>query len=290
MTLRGCAQPLCEAYDAALLDLDGVVYRGTEPVPGAAAAVAAARAAGMEVAFVTNNASRTPEAVVAHLASVGVPARADEVATAAQAAATLLRSHVPAGARVLVTGGEGLRVAVAAAGFAVVASAVDAPAAVVQGYDAGLGYADLAEAALAVRRGATWVASNLDATIPTARGELPGNGALVALVAHATGRRPDATAGKPERALHEESVRRVGARRPIVVGDRLDTDVEGANRVGCDSLLVLTGVTDEAALLAAPPERRPTYVGRDLGALLVAHPPDDGLAGLRERCAAAWAG
>jgi HAD superfamily hydrolase (TIGR01450 family) len=284
VTGGGPAEPLCRAYDVALLDLDGVVYRGDAPVPGAAAAVAGVRAAGMRVAFVTNNASRTPEAVVARLAAVGVPASVDEVVTAAQATATLLATLVPAGARVLVTGGEGLRTAVAGAGFAVVRGAADGPAAVVQGYAEELAYADLAEAALAVRAGAVWVASNLDATIPTARGELPGNGALVALVATATGRRPDASAGKPERALHDEAVRRTGARRPLVVGDRLDTDVEGANRAGCDSLLVLTGVTDVAGLLAAPPERRPTYVAADLGALLVPYPPaGDGLEDLRAR-------
>ena len=292
MTLGASAEPLCTAYDTALLDLDGVVYRGDEAVPGAVQAVAAARAAGMRLAFVTNNAARPPAAVAAHLARVGIPAGEAEVVTAAQAAATLLTTLVPAGARVLVTGGEGLRAAVADAGLAVVVSADDDPDAVVQGYAPGLTYADLAEAALAVRRGAVWVASNLDATIPTARGELPGNGSLVALVAHATGRRPDAAAGKPERALHDEAVRRTGARRPLVVGDRLDTDVEGANRAGCDSLLVLTGVAGEAALLAAPPERRPTYVGPDLRALLVAHPADgvrDGLDALRGLLRQAWA-
>jgi HAD superfamily hydrolase (TIGR01450 family) len=282
VTPGGSREPLCTRYDVALLDLDGVVYRGEEPVPGAAEAVAAARAAGMRVAFVTNNASRTPAAVAAHLAAVGVPAAPEDVVTAAQAAATLLGTLVPAGSRVLVTGGAGLRVAVAEAGFAPAASADDGPAAVVQGYAPDLAYADLAEAALAVRAGAVWVATNLDATIPTARGELPGNGALVALVTHAArGRRPDASAGKPERALHEEAVRRSGAARPLVVGDRLDTDIEGANRAGCDSLLVLTGVTDEAALRAAPPERRPTYVARDLGALVLPYPPDDDLDALR---------
>jgi HAD superfamily hydrolase (TIGR01450 family) len=292
VTLGACAEPLCEAYDVALLDLDGVVYRGPEPVPGAAGAIAAARAAGMRMEFVTNNASRTPADVAAHLAGVGVAADPAEVATAAQAAATLLATLVPAGARVLVTGGEGLRVALVEAGFAPVTSADAAPAAVVQGYAPGLGYADLAEAALAVRAGAVWVATNLDATIPTPRGQLPGNGALVALVATATGRQPDAAAGKPERALHDESVRRSGARHPLVVGDRLDTDVEAARRAGCDSLLVLTGVTDEAALLAAPSARRPTYVGADLAALLVPHPEHgvgDGLDDLRARLAAAWA-
>jgi HAD superfamily hydrolase (TIGR01450 family) len=220
----------------------------------------------MRMEFVTNNASRTPAAVVEHLARAGVPATEAEVATAAQAAASLLATLLPPPARVLVTGGEGLRVAAAERGYDVVASADDAPRAVLQGYAPGLAYADLAETALAVRAGALWIASNLDATIPTARGELPGNGSLVALVATATGRRPDAVAGKPERALHEEAVRRSGARRPLVVGDRLDTDVEGAVRAGCDSLLVLTGVTDRAALDAAT--TRPTYVGEDLRALL----------------------
>jgi HAD superfamily hydrolase (TIGR01450 family) len=291
VTLGGCPEPLCRAYDVALLDLDGVVYRADDPVPGAAGAIAAARAAGMRVQFVTNNASRTPEAVAAHLAAVGVPAEPAEVATAAQAAATLLAALVPAGARVLVTGGDGLRAAVAEAGFTPVSTADADPAAVVQGYAAGLGYADLAETALAVRAGAVWVATNLDATIPTPRGQLPGNGALVALVATATGRRPDASAGKPERALHDESVRRSAARHPLVVGDRLDTDVEAANRAGCDSLLVLTGVTDEPMLLAAPPQQRPTYVGADLSALLRAHPHDgvrDGLDPLRVRLRADW--
>ena len=216
--------------------------------------------------FVTNNASSTPAGVVERLARAGVPATEAEVATSAQAAATLLATLVPAGSRVLVTGGDGLVVAVREAGFRIVYSATDAPDAVVQGYSQGLAYGQLAETALAVRAGAFWVATNLDATIPTARGELPGNGSLVALVATATGRRPDAVAGKPERALHDEAVRRSGARRPLVVGDRLDTDVEGAARAGCDSLLVLTGVADEAAVANAT--TRPTYVGADLRALL----------------------
>ncbi len=291
MTLGSSGEPLCTAYDTALLDLDGVVYTGDEAVPGAAEAVRAARAAGMRVAFVTNNASRTPAAVAAHLAATGIEAAEDDVVTAAQAAATLLATLVPPPGPVLVTGAEGLRVALAGAGYEAVPGAADRPAAVVQGYDPLLTYADLAEAALAVRAGAVWVACNLDATIPTPRGQLPGNGSLVALVAHATGRRPDAAAGKPERALHDEAVRRTGAVRPLVVGDRLDTDIEGAVRAGCDSLLVLTGVADEAALLAAPEGRRPTYVGLDLGALLVAHPADgvrDSLDALRGVLRTTW--
>lgn len=292
MTLGACAAPLCEAYDTALLDLDGVVYTGSAAIPGAVEAIAGARAAGMRIAYVTNNASRTPATVAAHLTALGIPAAESEVVTAAQAAATLLGTLVPPPGPVLVTGTEGLREALAAAGYSSVASAADGPAAVVQGYDPTLTYADLAEAVLAVRSGAVWVACNLDATIPSSRGQLPGNGALVAFVAHAAGRRPDAAAGKPERALHDEAVRRSGAVRPLVVGDRLDTDVEGAVRAGCDSLLVLTGVTDEAALLAAPEGRRPTYVGLDLRALLVPHPAAggvrDGLDALRGLLRTTW--
>lgn len=291
MTLGACDAPLCEAYDVALLDLDGVVYAGSAAIPGAVEAVEAARAAGMRITFVTNNASRTPATVAAHLSALGVPADESDVVTAAQAAATLLGTFVPPPGPVLVTGTEGLREALAAAGYASVASAADRPAAVVQGYDDTLTYADLTEAALAVRAGAVWVACNLDATIPSERGLLPGNGALVAFVAHAAGRRPDAAAGKPERALHDEAVRRSGAVRPLVVGDRLDTDVEGAVRAGCDSLLVLTGVTDEAALLAAPEGRRPAYVGLDLRALLLPHPADgvrDGLDALRGMLRTTW--
>ncbi|HWL35263.1 MAG TPA: HAD-IIA family hydrolase [Frankiaceae bacterium] len=291
MTLGACAAPLCEAYDTALLDLDGVVYTGDAAIPGAVEAIAAARAAGMRIAYVTNNASRTPATVAAHLTALGIPAAESEVVTAAQAAATLLGTLVPPPGPVLVTGTEGLREALAAAGYASVPAAADRPAAVVQGYDPTLTYADLTEAALAVRAGAVWVACNLDATIPSERGQLPGNGALVAFVAHAVGRRPDAAAGKPERALHHEAVRRSGAVRPLVVGDRLDTDVEGAARAGCDSLLVLTGVTDEAALLAAPEGRRPTYVGLDLRTLLLPHPADgvrDGLDALRGVLRTTW--
>jgi ribonucleotide monophosphatase NagD (HAD superfamily) len=148
-------------------------------------------------------------------------------------------------------------------------------------------YADLAEACLALRRGVTWVAANRDATLPTTRGELPGCGALVAALEAATGRRPE-VAGKPELTLHEESVRRSRARRPLVVGDRLDTDIAGAQAAGTPSLLVLTGVTDLAALERAGPGERPTYLAADLRGLLTAHPPDDELSAARSRLAAAW--
>ena len=254
-------------YDVALLDLDGVVYLGPTPIVGAAEALAAARTAGMRLAFVTNNASRTPEAVADLLREMGVQADPAEVVTSSQAACHVLAERLPAGAPVLVVGGDGLQRAAAERGFKVVTSADDEPVAVVQGYGAGVGWRELAEAAVAVRRGAWWVATNLDLTLPSVRGPLPGNGALVGVVRAATGAEPQ-VAGKPDPAMHRESVQRSAAENPIVVGDRLDTDIEGASRVGCDSLLVLTGVTTPADLLVAPPERRPTYVCAGLDGLL----------------------
>ncbi|MFF5259426.1 HAD-IIA family hydrolase [Actinomadura viridis] len=265
-------RPLSEAYDVALLDLDGVVYIGHRPVPAAAESLAKARAAGQRLAFVTNNASRTPSAVAALLTEVGVPAAADDVVTSAQAAARLLAERLPAGAKVLVVGGMGLRQALYARGLRPVSTAAERPAAVVQGYDPRLSYGLIAEGAAAVRDGALFVGSNGDLTIPGGEGPpQPGNGSLLKVISTATGVEPVVT-GKPERPLHHESVIRTGARRPLVVGDRLDTDIEGARNGGADSLLVLTGVTDPLTALTAPPHQRPDYLAPDLTGLLVPHP------------------
>jgi glycerol 3-phosphatase-2 len=270
---EGSSGPLDTRYDTALVDLDGVVYIGPEVVPGAAESLARARKAGMRVAFVTNNAARTPEAVAKHLRDLGVTAEPDDVVTSAQAAARLVAERVPAGSPVLVVGGEGLRAAVTERGLRPVQSADDDPAAVVQGFAPEVGWVMMTEGAIAVRRGLPWVASNLDKTIPTARGLAPGNGALVGVISAATGTTP-VVAGKPELALHQEAVRRTGARHPLVVGDRLDTDIEGANRAGDDSLLVLTGVTSPIELLCAAAPLRPSYISEDLqSGLFVPHPP-----------------
>lgn len=269
--LRPSAQPLASRYDVALLDLDGVVYIGPQPVTGAAPALAKAREAGMRLAFVTNNASRSPATVAAHLSDLGVPADAAEVVTSAQAAASVIRERLGADATVLVTGSPALREIVEAAGLRPVTSADDRPDAVVQGFWSQLCYDDLAEAAIAVRAGSLWVATNVDATLPSPRGLLPGNGSLVGVVATASGHKP-IVAGKPELPLHAEGVRRLDAKNPLVVGDRLDTDIEGANAAATDSLLVMTGVTSAAELLYAPADHRPTYLGADLAALLEPHP------------------
>lgn len=270
---RGSDVPLARRHDALLFDLDGVLYVGPAAVPGAAAAVAAAREAGCAVAFVTNNASRTPQTVAAHLSDLGIPAGSADVVTSAQAVARLVAADVPAGAAVLVVGGEGLAAALRERGLRPVDSADPRPAAVVQGFAPEVGWRQLAEGTYAVRAGVPWYASNLDATIPTARGIAPGNGALVEVIAAATGEHP-VVAGKPETPLHTEAVRRTGSRDPLVVGDRLDTDIEGAVRAGAPSLLVLTGVTSPIELLQAPPSRRPTYVAAELGSgLHQPHPP-----------------
>ena len=269
------APRLVDAHDLLVLDLDGVVYVGPAAVAGAAAALRTVRAAGLAVAFATNNASRSAEAVAAHLRALGVQAEAAEVATAAQAAAGLLRDELAPGSSVLVIGSSALAEEVRAVGLRPVSRAdsgdgtgADRPEAVVQGYDPGLGWADLAAAAYAVSAGALWVATNLDTTLPTAQGLAPGNGALVGAVAAAVGRPPDRSAGKPAGDLLRLAADRVQAHRPLLVGDRLDTDIEAATRAGWPSLLVLTGVTDAADLAAAPPARRPDHVGADLGALL----------------------
>ncbi|MER5771690.1 HAD hydrolase-like protein [Streptomyces sp. NPDC001985] len=309
------AAALSAAYDTALLDLDGVVYAGGEAIAHAVDALLAARDGGMRLAYVTNNALRPPDAVAAHLTELGVPSAADDVINSAQAVARLISEQVPAGSRVLVIGGEGLRVALRERGLVPVESADDAPAAVVQGYGGpGLPWGRFAEACYAIARGVPWFASNTDLTIPSARGIAPGNGAAVEVVRIATGAEPQ-VAGKPLPPMHRETILRTGAVRPLVVGDRLDTDIEGAFNGGVDSLLVLTGVTDGALLLAAPPEHRPTYVDADLRGMLTGQPEvsagDGGfrcggwsaaarggelvlegeggsLDGLRALCAAAW--
>ncbi|MER6169261.1 HAD hydrolase-like protein [Streptomyces violaceorubidus] len=313
---EGSGRALHEAYDTALLDLDGVVYAGGHAIAHAVDSLAAARDVGMRLAYVTNNALRTPDAVAAHLTELGIPTGAEDVITSAQAVARLIAEQLPSGARVLVIGGEGLRVALRERGLEPVESAEDDPAAVVQGFGGPeLPWGRFAEACYAIARGVPWYASNTDLTIPGARGIAPGNGAAVEVVRIATGAEPQ-VAGKPLPPMHRETILRTGARRPLVVGDRLDTDIEGAFNGEVDSLLVLTGVTDGAQLLAAPPQHRPTYVDADLRGLLTGQPDVTGdaeggfgcggwtakaggerleldgdgaaLDGLRALCAAAW--
>jgi glycerol-1-phosphatase len=274
----GSERRLDSAYDTALLDLDGVVYAGGEAIAHAVDSLREARGRGMRLAYVTNNAARTPRTVAEHLTRLGVPATDDEIVTSAQAVARLIAERVPAGAKVLAVGGEGLWEALRERGLEPVESAGEGLAAAVQGYSPQLRWVQLAEMAYAVNAGVPWFASNTDLTIPSARGIAPGNGAAVEAVRIATGGTP-VVAGKPQPPMHRESILRTGAKRPLVVGDRLDTDIEGAFAGGVDSLLVLTGVTTPAELLAAEPRHRPSYVGADLRDLLRAHPEVEALGG-----------
>lgn len=276
-------RPLAARFDTLLFDLDGVVYIGPAAVPYAADVIAAARAIGVACVFVTNNANRPPHVVAEHLVELGIPTAASDVVTSPQAAVSLLPGRVPDGSAVLVVGGPGIDDALAERGYRPVRSRADGPSAVMQGFSPDVSWRDLAEASYAVGAGLPWIATNHDLTIPTPHGIAPGNGALVAVVAQATGRDPDAIAGKPEPPLLHEAVARVGAIRPLMVGDRLDTDIAAGPRAGVPTLLVLTGVTDVAGLLAAAPAERPDYVGADLRVLVDPYPELSVEAGLA-RC------
>lgn len=252
-----------QEHDALLLDLDGTVYAGPHAIPGALDAL---RSSAQRLLYVTNNASRSAEDVAAHLTALGFPASAQSVVTSAQSAARLLSQRLEDGARVLVVGAQALVEEITAAGLVAVRVADPLPAAVVQGHSPETGWPVLAEAALAIRAGALWVATNTDPTLPSERGLLPGNGSMVAALRSATGGQP-VVAGKPARPLMEDALARLSSTAPLVVGDRLDTDIAGARAVGARSLLVLTGVSTPLDVLRCPSEQRPDLVAADLGGL-----------------------
>jgi HAD superfamily hydrolase (TIGR01450 family) len=260
--------------DLVLADLDGVVYTGPDAIPHAVDSLNGV-AETIKVGYITNNASRTDASVAEHLRELGLHVEPQDVVTSPQAAVRLLSQHVPAGSTILVVGGDGLVDEVQKGGFSVTRSAEDNPAAVIQGFSPEVGWAQLAEASFALQ-GRTeserpWIATNTDWTIPVARGIAPGNGTLVSAVHTAAGRLP-LVAGKPEVAIFEEAVARFQATKPLFIGDRLDTDILGANRAGIDSVLVLTGIDRAKQLLAADAESRPTYILGDLRALNEPYP------------------
>ena len=267
--LESSEAPLCQAFDLAILDLDGVVYVGREAVPGAPRHLDQARQGGMRLAFITNNAARAPEQVAEHLRELGVEARTEDVVTSAQAAARMLVERLGPGARVALLGGPGLDQPLRAEGLVPVGVDDDAEA-IVSGYGPDVLWRHIMRAGVRIRDGLWWVATNSDMTIPTAFGVAPGHGVLVDTLRRFSGREPD-IAGKPERTLFAETVRRVGGQRPLMIGDRLDTDIAGARAAGMATMLVLTGVTGLEALVAAPAEERPTYLAPDLGGLLSPH-------------------
>ena len=273
MRLGTSDTPLCEAYDLAMLDLDGVVYIGGDAVPGAPDHLTAAREAGMRLAFITNNAARPPAVVAEHLRDLGVSAEESDVVTSAQAAARLLLDRFGEGAEVALLGADGLEQALVAEGLKPV-SVHDEARAIVSGYGPDVRWRDIMEAAVRIRDGMPWVASNTDRSLPTPYGVAPGHGVLVDTLSSFSGVEP-VVAGKPRRPLLDETVRRVGGERPLMVGDRLDTDIAGAQNADLDSLLVMTGVTGLPELVAASAEERPTFISPDLAGLLEAHHAPD---------------
>lgn len=254
---------IAQQYDCLLIDLDGTVFRGAAPTTGAVQSLDEVRSRKL---YVTNNASRSPDEVASHLRDLGFTASGEDVVTSAQSAARLLADQLPPDARVLIVGTEALANEIAAVGLRPVRRYDDNPVAVVQGLSTTIGWPDLAEAALAIRSGALWVAANVDLTLPTERGLLPGNGSMVAALRAATGAEPR-VAGKPAPGLLTDAVARGDFRAPLVVGDRLDTDIEGANAAKLPSLMVLTGVNSARDAVYAEPAHRPTYIGHDLRSL-----------------------
>ena len=254
---------LAQEYDCLLLDLDGTVFRGQQPTDGSVETLSTIEA---RTLFVTNNASRGPDEVAKNLVAMGFSAAADDVVTSAQSAARLLATQLDSTARVLVIGTESLADEVRKVGLEPVRKFADEPAAVVQGHSPQTGWSDLAEAALAIRSGALWVAANVDRTLPSELGLLPGNGSMVAALETATDQRPQ-VAGKPQPTLLLDALARGEFDRPLVIGDRLDTDISGANAAGLPSLLVLTGVSTAADMVYADAAERPVYVAEDLRSL-----------------------
>ncbi|MBC9823193.1 HAD-IIA family hydrolase [Terrabacter sp. MAHUQ-38] len=262
-----------ERYDGVICDLDGVVYRGGDAVPGAPAALQDMVIRGVRVVYATNNASRVPAEVARQVAALGAPAAAMDVVSSAQAGAARLQAQLPAGAKVLALGGDGVVEALDQVGLAPVrpadldgTGAADV-AAVLQGYGRQLRVSDFETAARLLTRDLAWVATNDDATLPLPWGESPGNGAYVDLLVTATRRRP-VVVGKPHPPLYRLALDHLGTSpsRTLAVGDRLATDIVGAATAGIHSAWVLTGVDRPSDLVGSGAS--PTYVVASLAELL----------------------
>lgn len=264
-----------EERELVLADLDGVVYKGADAIPGA---VEQLNRAGerTSLGYLTNNAARTDQAVADHLQQLGLHPRVEDIVTSPQAAVSLLAQTVPVGSRVLVVGGDGLVDELHKAGFETTRSAEDEPDAVIQGFATHVGWEHLAEAAFALaeqpgREPLPWIATNTDWTLPVARGLAPGNGTLVSAVHTAVQRLP-VFAGKPEPAIYETAFERFGTRNVLMLGDRLDTDIKGAQAAGIPSLHVLTGVDRPKQLVAASKDMRPDFITASLAGLHEPYP------------------
>ena len=262
---------LAKAYDTALLDLDGVVYIGQDAVPGVIGALNQAHDEfGMTLTCVTNNASRSSQRVAHHLQELGLQVVAEDVVTSAQAGAAELAKLIPQGSNVFVLGSKDLAREVELVGLNPSHDVSQTYDAMIQGYWPDMPFRMLEFAASVLRTGVPWIATNMDMTIPTPTGVAPGNGTVITALGETVNRIPTLVAGKPETPLMQQSIDRTNAKRPLVIGDRLDTDIHGANNVGIDSLLVLSGVTTIEEILQAPVELRPTYLAWDASTVLIA--------------------
>ncbi len=266
MTSEFSESRLADRYPLIVFDLDGVVYHGHQAVPHAVETINEIVAGGTQIAFVTNNASRTPAAVAEQLRELGVHAASDDVVTSGQAAAALALQEFGEGARIAWLGGEGLRSAIEDAGLVPV-TPHDEAVAIITGTAPEVPWRDISRAAMRVHEGWPWIAPNHDQTYPSAKGIAPGTGAVVDLIARFSGRMPR-FAGKPATPLFEATLARHGNPAALMVGDRPDSDIRGAQASGLDSLLVLTGVTSAAAVAGLTAEERPSFVARDLRGLL----------------------
>jgi HAD superfamily hydrolase (TIGR01450 family) len=255
-------------YDLLLADLDGVIYEGSVAIKNAVESINQIAKQKINIGYVTNNSSRKPETIVQQLLELGLTAKPEEIISSGQTAVELLQTKISAGAKVLVVGGEGLRARVLSGGFEVVNSSDDKPEAVIQGFAPDVSWKDLAEASYSIQNGAVWVATNNDWTLPQEKGLAPGNGTLVGAVHTAVGQLP-IVAGKPEPAIFQTAINLFQPNKALFVGDRLDTDILGANRAAIDSVLVLTGVSSRKDVLAASPEERPAFIVESLHDLLV---------------------
>lgn len=257
---------LADRFDGFLIDLDGVVWIGREPVSGSVEALRALREAGKRFAFVTNNPSRLPSAYTERLRELGIEVDEEQVVTAGMVVARLAGEAVGPGGSAFVIGRAALKEMVAATGARILEGerAQEADVVVVSGHP-GFDYGDLLTAKLALDRGAKLFATSHDPTMPFPGGELPGSGAVLAAVEVASGRQAE-IAGKPERHLFEMALEAVGDGRVAMVGDRVSSDIEGGRRAGLETVLVLSGTTSREEAEAADPA--PDFVLDDLAGLL----------------------
>ncbi|MGO2861821.1 MAG: HAD-IIA family hydrolase [Brevibacterium sp.] len=245
--------------DCVLFDLDGVVYHGPEPIPGAVEGINWLREQSIPVNYVTNNATRTAEVVAAHITELGVRTDESEVTTSAQVLADSLLQKFGTGALIYLVGTTGLSAALETAGLRITRSLDDDPVAIAQGLDPDIDYRAIVAVCEAIETGLEWWASNPDYSLIGRRSKVPGNGAFIDMISRLTGREPTIV-GKPSPHMMEYAATRLGARRPLMVGDRLETDIEGGNAAGYETALVLTGVHDIHDALRAPAKLRPTYI------------------------------